>query len=120
MARPRKSPEDRRDARHILRLTDEERAQAEARASSYGLTLSEYFRRQALSRPLPERRAERQATAELTTALLRLGVNLNQIARHMNAGHSAPGDLPALIATIAQHLERLSDEPRGDRQGPQL
>jgi hypothetical protein len=120
MARPRKSPEDRRDARYVLRLTDQEHAQAEARAAAYGLTLSEYFRRQALSRPLPERRAERQATAELTTALLRIGVNLNQIAKHMNAGREAPEYLPDLIATIAQHVERLSDEPRGDREGPQL
>jgi Bacterial mobilisation protein (MobC) len=43
----------------------------------------------------------------VAAALLRLGVNLNQIARHMNAGRGAPPDLSALIARINALLDGI-------------
>lgn len=118
MARPRKSPDTLRDVQTTVLYTTEERAQLEQRAAVYGLSLSEYMRRQTLGRPLPASVAERHSRAALTTALLRLGVNLNQIARHMNAGRSAPLHLPHLIEDIRGHVERLSrDEPGQDWRG---
>lgn len=118
--RPPLPPQDRRDGAAWVRMTDQERAAVEARAAAHGLTLSEFFRRRALSQPMPKAGARDQETAELTTALLRLGVNLNQIAKHMNAGRNAPPDLPLLIAEIAGHVDRLTDEPGRDRKGPEL
>ena len=47
------------------------------------------------------------SVAALAVALLRLGVNLNQIARHMNAGRGAPPDLSALIARIDALLDQI-------------
>jgi hypothetical protein len=38
---------------------------------------------------------------------LRIGVNLNQIARHMNAGREAPPDLSALIARVDGLLDQI-------------
>ena len=118
MGRPKKSPEEVRDTYVQVRLTDRERAELEQRASPFGLSVSEYVRRQTLSRPMPAHVAEQRTRATLATALLRLGVNLNQITRHMNAGRFAPPHLPELIEDIRAHVDRLtSDEPHQDRLG---
>lgn len=108
MGRPRKSPELLRDAPVQVLLTTLERAELEQRASAYGLTLSDFIRRQTLGRPLPAGVAEDRTRAALATALLRLGVNLNQIAHHMNAGRSDPFHLPDLISDIRGHVDRLT------------
>lgn len=119
MARPKKLPGDLRDAPPLqIRLTEEERAELERRAQLVGLTMSEFIRRRSLGIPLPPGAAEHQARAALATALLRLGINLNQIARHMNAGRAAPSYLPALIEEIRRHVHDLAhDEPGRDRHG---
>jgi Bacterial mobilisation protein (MobC). len=99
-------------------LTEAERAQLEQQASLFGLSLSEFVRRRTLGLPMPATAAEQRTRAALATALLRLGVNLNQIAHHMNAGRSAPSHLPELITDIRTHVDRLTDdEPRQNRTG---
>jgi Bacterial mobilisation protein (MobC) len=40
-------------------------------------------------------------------ALLRIGVNLNQIAHHMNAGRGAPPGLSALIERVDALLDDI-------------
>lgn len=116
MARPKKSPDELRDIRTAVMLTEAERATLEQQASLYGLSLSEFIRRRTLGRPLPATVAAQRTHAALATALLRIGVNLNQITHHMNAGRSAPPHLPELISDIRVHVDRLSrDEPRQDR-----
>ena len=89
MARPKKSPEDLRDVRTAVMLTERERVELEQRASTYGLSLSDFIRRQTLGRPVPASVAEQKTRATLATALLRLGVNLNQITRHMASRHES-------------------------------
>lgn len=99
-------------------LTTRERAELEQRASTFGMSVSEYVRRQTLGRPLPAGVAEDRTRAALATALLRLGVNLNQITRHMNAGRSEPFHLPELLNDIRGHVDRLTrHESRRDRHG---
>ncbi|MCQ0990602.1 plasmid mobilization protein [Jiella marina] len=113
MGRPRKSPDELRDGYYQFRLTSQERAELERRANAFGLPLSDYIRRQTLGRPLPTRRAGEANRAKLATALLRIGVNLNQIAKHMNAGRSAPYHLPDLINEIRGHVTRLTFDESG-------
>lgn len=121
MGRPKKSPEELRDDPLHVMLTTRERAELEQRASAVGLTVSEFVRRQTLGRPLPASAGDRRTRATLATALLRLGVNLNQITRHMNAGRFAPPYLPELIEDIRGHVERLTrDESDRDRRGEVL
>lgn len=108
MARPRKPDHERR--RHELKFvaTDIERARIEQAAAAYGLTLSEFFRRRALGGTMPAAAADRQQAAEATTALLRLGVNLNQIAKHINAGRTPPmGAITDLIERINAGIDQL-------------
>ena len=116
MARPTKSPEERRDSRLAVMLTVGERAELEDRAAAIGLSVSEFVRRRTLGIPLPPQAADRVVRDKLATALLRVGVNLNQIAKHMNAGRTAPPYLPDLLSDIRNHVHQLTDEPDRDRQ----
>lgn len=110
MGRPKKSPEDLRDAYVRVRLTEIERAEIEDRASAYGLSLSEYMRRQSRGRPLPPRVVEQRTRAALATALLRIGVNLNQIARAANRGQGLPHDFPEVLAEVRAALRDAMDD----------
>ena len=117
MARPKLAPEDRRGHPTGIRLNLVEQARIDASASAYGLTRADYLRRRGLSQRLPSTVAEAHSQALIATALLRLGVNLNQIAHHMNAGRPAPlAELDALIARINDALDQLYD-PGDDGDG---
>ncbi len=109
MGRPKLSPEERRDCQTTVLYTIQERAELERRADAVGLTLSEFIRRRTLGVPLPPQSADRQTRDKLATSLLRIGVNLNQITKHINAGRHAPPELPAIVATINTHLKILTD-----------
>ena len=117
MGRPKLSAEQSRDCRQTTLLTMHEKAELESRADAVGLTVSEFVRRRSLGVPLPPQSADRQTNDKLATALLRIGVNLNQIAHHMNAGRHAPPELPGLIMTIDHHVKMLTHEPRRDHAG---
>ena len=116
MARPLLAPENRRGHPTGVRLNIEEQARIDAAASSYGLTRADYLRRRGLNHRLPSTVALAHSEALLATALLRLGVNLNQIAHHMNAGRPAPhAELDLLIARINDCLDQIYDPgPDGD------
>lgn len=117
MARPELAQEERRGHPVGIRLNLTEQARIDAAASAYGLTRADYLRRRGLSHRLPSTVAEAHSQAVLATALLRLGVNLNQIAHHMNAGRPAPHTaLDDLIARINDALDRIYD-PGADGDG---
>ena len=108
MARPKKPAHERRTESMRFSVTDVERVQIEHTAALHGLGLSEFFRRRALGVRLPAASAEKQQAAEATAALLRIGVNLNQIAKHVNAGRPAPvSELSDLIGRINRHMDKL-------------
>ena len=113
MGAPRKSPDRKRDVRTAVMLTAIERAQLEERAHACGLTLSEFVRRQALGRAMPAASIDHRARSVLAAALLRLGVNLNQITKHMNTGRSESFQLPALIDDIRAHIDTLTRHESG-------
>jgi hypothetical protein len=107
MARPRKAPEEKREGRLYPRLTTAERVEIEHHAAILGVSPSEFMRSRSLNYRLPAALAVQRHVAARAVALLRLGVNLNQIAHHMNAGRSAPPDLSALIARIDALLDDI-------------
>jgi len=117
MGRPKLSPQERRDCQTTVLYTAQERAELERRADAVGLSLSEFIRRRTLGVPLPPQSADRETRDKLATSLLRIGVNLNQITKHMNAGRHVPPDLPALCATIQTHINMLTNESRRDHSG---
>jgi len=121
MARPKKPDHERRDVNAKVRLSSLEHAQIEHSASIAGMTLAEFFRSRALGKRIKSApQINRDQMDKASVALLRLGVNLNQLTKHVNAGRSVlHGELAALITRINTAMDTL-DESRGDRTRPQL
>ena len=120
MARPKKAPEERRDDMLGVRLTSAERAELERTAAAYGLTPNEFARRRSLGYSLPAGVAAQRQTAVLATALLRIGVNLNQLTHQANAGREPE---PDVLRTLADRITALLDGfygPETDRPGSKL
>lgn len=121
MARPKIEDSKRRGDQLNIRLTDMERVRLEARAASLGLSLTEFMRDRGLGYRMPRRAAQRHADALAIATLNRIGVNLNQITHHLNAGWSsdATGDaVNALLAEIATTMRGLMRGPQADRGRP--
>lgn len=91
-----------------VRVTMSERAEIEHSAAVHGISPPEFMRRRSLGYRLPPASPDQQALAALVHELNRHGVNLNQIARHMNAGRGAPPYLSALIERIRALLDRFA------------
>ena len=96
MARPRKFEAERRSRTIGVRITTAEAAEIGERAGAAHMTRGGYMRRRALGQPVREAAVHRLGAAE-PVELHRIGVNLNQIARALNSGASAPaGTLEAV------------------------
>ena len=96
MARPRKPEAERRSRTIGVRVTTAEAAEIAERAGAARMTKGGYRRRRALGQPIREAVVLRLGAAE-RVELHRIGVNLNQIARALNSGASAPsGTLEAV------------------------
>jgi hypothetical protein len=125
MARPKKAPEEKRDARISPRFTTAEQAEVEQNASALGISPPEFARRRILSYRLPEAAMSEQARASLGAAFNRLGVNLNQITRKLNSLNRGPvpsaleDELQALRDRINAEMDKLYG-PGGNGDGPQL
>ena len=104
--RPRLAPDEQRGERLSgIRLTAAERAFVEANAARAGLPLAEFCRRAIL-----RRRIAPPATTTDRAALLaveRIGRNLNQIARRMNAGGTMPPHLAETLDQVREVIDRL-------------
>ena len=100
-----------RTASVIFRLTEAERAAVQARAEAAGLPLRDYARAVLLNAPLPPARtvAQRQK-ADLITQLVRIGNNLNQIARALNTGSANARDLSKLDKLLLQIDDLLKEQ----------
>lgn len=106
MARPRKDKFEARSA-HLpaVRLTEAELAQVAELASASRLSLSEYVRQRLLSGKVTPRPA--LDDAQLLAELNRCGVNLNQIAKRLNAGAGLPTSVDSTLEAFHAVLERV-------------
>lgn len=84
--------------RLAFRLSAEEKKELQARAERSGTGLSNYARQKLLSGKTVSMNADEQAQ------LKGMAINLNQIARRINASGQVPGDLAELILKINQTL----------------
>lgn len=96
MSRPRLAETARRTAQLRVRLTDGELATLQATAAQAGIAFPDFVRERALTGRVTV--DQRQSLApEVWRELRRIGVNLNQIARHLN-GNPGPASAPILSA----------------------
>ena len=107
IGRPPLSEHERRSKQAKIRLTIAEHAHVSAQARAAGMSLAEFVRRRTLGEPVQPRAS--MADAKLLTELNAIGVNLNQIARNLNAErHSRhTSDLPALQARLNRVLSAV-------------
>ena len=110
MARPRLSPALLRRRQITLSLRDDELAELKRRAELARLSVAEYIRQ----RTTRDRLARRPAVRVLGTAefreVNRLGVNVNQIARALNAGRPIPADAAKTFYRLRSLLSQLLPE----------
>ena len=105
MARPKKDPQERRDAPYPIRFTLPERAAIERHAQALGLITAEFVRRRALGYRLPPPTSDQAAMESLAAALIPIGNNLNQLARAANAGRLLPHSVEELTDRITALLD---------------
>lgn len=105
MARPTKTDDDRRSSVLKLRVTQGEFDSLKRDAQRTGQTVSEIARRKVLNESLTFRTTRRLPT-EAYAELRRIGVNLNQIARRMNASGRAD---PLDVQIVHRDIDRLFD-----------
>lgn len=84
--------------RLAFRLSEKEKTELQARAERSGTGLSNYARQKLLSGKTVSMSADEQAQ------LKGMAINLNQIARRVNASGQVPGELAELILKINQIL----------------
>lgn len=107
MPRPRKAATDNRTERLAgLRLTFAERAFVEQQADLAGLPVAEFTRRRLLGQRVNP--APSKADARLLMELNRVGVNINQIARNLNADRPERIDVDAAFDELRAVLDRLA------------
>jgi len=109
MARPKSAPHERRTASTRCDLTLAEKELLVARVAASGVGSEAEFVRQAIFAasirpPAPQRTAY---DPSLVTELNRIGVNLNQIAKAMNAGRGLPSSLETAQAELRAVLTRV-------------
>ena len=106
MARPRLDDDDRRTRTIGVRVTAAEAAELAERAAAARLTTAAYMRRASLGRPVRVTADRRLGVAEFRE-LTRIGVNLNQVTRVLNAGAAAPAGTPEAVERVGELLAAL-------------
>lgn len=84
-------------------MTDAELIAAGDHARAAGVSLSDFVRARLADGTVPARPA--LSTARLLSELNRCGVNLNQIARRLDHGQDASGDLGDVLAEFQRVLQ---------------
>lgn len=94
--------------RLTVRVTKAERRRLGDRARAAGLSASRYLVEAGLAATEPPDPAERAALEAALFHLRKVGVNLNQIARRLNAGGRVPPDaLDRALAAADEALRRF-------------
>ena len=101
MVRPRLGDEERRTRTIGVRVTAAEAAELAERAQATRLTMAAYMRCRALGQPVRPRVERRLGAAEFRE-LARIGVNLNQVARALNAGAATPAGTREAVERVGE------------------
>lgn len=106
MARPKKDPTTRRTERVDVRVSPLELAQLQEKAATAKTTAADFVRASALDQSFTVVQSTAPEFAS-RDELRRIGVNLNQIAKALNARQQA---LPASLVSCCEKLDILFDQ----------
>lgn len=110
MARPLKDPANAKSVKVDLRLTLADKTRIEDKARKARLSTSEFIRRASLGSKItnaPKGLNASRMDAETLAELNRWGVNLNQIAKHMNRGGETPAAFDQVLFQLYQLIENV-------------
>jgi hypothetical protein len=105
IARPQLSPAEKRSEILQIRVSPIERAKIEAKADQASMVMSEYLRGVAL-KPKLKITQTRDVDFETRHQLRSIGVNMNQIAKALNAKQEA---LPSSLVDATEKLSAIFD-----------
>lgn len=106
MGRPKLAQDTKRSIPLAAKFTPAERARLLVETERLGLSsLSDLLRQRVLTGRVVVRKSAELAAAD-RVALQRVGVNLNQLARHLN---ERAGDLPAIVAISSEITDTLRE-----------
>ena len=103
-----------RSLRLEIRLSPNEldRIQQNKQSGGFG-NLSQFVRAQALApKGVQSPNALRQAVLSCSYQLNKIGVNINQIARHLNQGIPADEEIRLVLMQIQEHAQALVDQAK--------
>ncbi len=105
MARPKKQAGEGRDKMIFSRVTRDEKSYVKQQAELADLSDSEYIRNRVLGYKIipPKSQMEMALVMELN----RIGVNLNQLTKHANAGKTMPYSIEHTMNEIREVLARV-------------
>ena len=109
MGRPRKAQPERRSKRITLRLTEEEHSWLEGMAVNTRKTQADYARTAMIGCPIVVKQT-RELPFEVIHELNRIGVNLNQMARKLNATGQRSSDVSAVLDRLNALLDSTLED----------
>jgi hypothetical protein len=112
MARPKKTPLERRASRLTLYFTCAELADLEARARDADRQTAAYARDALMKGRVIVRRSV--ADDRLLAALTRIGVNLNQLTRHVNSRRQLSSPAFQRLTAMLARIDQLTTGIDGD------
>lgn len=111
MSRPKKQKEYHKNYRVTIRFPEDEYASLCTNSGSAGMNISEYIREQ-ISRgkvnAVYKVVSDTESTKKLAQEYHKIGINLNQIAMHLNSGGSETDDLVKEIRKCVTELQELN------------
>lgn len=110
MARPKKEKTYAKDHRVTVRFSEDEYDVISTNSYSSGLTVSEYIREQmSKGKVVAEYKivSDTGSVKKLAEEYHKIGINLNQIAKHLNSGGSVNDPLVSEIRKCVTELQKL-------------
>lgn len=109
-----------REDRIELRVNQQEKIRIAHLAKERGFeTVAQYVRCMAMKPGSESPSAQRQAQYDCMHQLNRLGVNVNQIARHLNSGRQLDEEIRQTLAQIMEYAEALCENANATQKGAQ-
>lgn len=113
MTRPRKEKSEERDNRITIRLTDQELENLKTKSRKSKMSISDFVREQIANGKVVSSKNNKSELAKataLTEEFHKIGINLNQIAHHLNSGYEFSNPMADDLITCADDLRELTNK----------
>lgn len=110
---------NRKDNRQInFRVSEHEYQRLEQMANNVGMSVPMFCKKKAQGARMKAPLIDRQGALQIASELRRIGVNVNQVAKHLNSGlNISEGQINALQKELSDIWQQLSSALQGVRTG---